>query len=170
MQLNNKSVLLNRDQLELTSKYFTEFFCFEREKYKSQTRSFYNHWFFFIPQLNDIYTNLFQIYLDKYVIKDLMTNDHDDFERKYDKLWSLLLSLYSLWIDLKTILELKSQSVINVKEIFDSNITTASTNITTPGSAVLITINSFLNLFHIILERFNLLLNANANKWLEIMH
>jgi hypothetical protein len=47
MQLNNKSVLLNRDQLELTSKYFTEFFCFEREKYKSQTRSFYNHWFFF---------------------------------------------------------------------------------------------------------------------------
>jgi hypothetical protein len=164
MQLNNKSVLLNRDQLELTFKYLTEFFCFEREKYKSQTRSFYNHWFCFIPQLNDIYMNLFQIYLDRYVIKDLMTNDHDDFERKYDKLWSLLLSLYSVWIDPKSILELTSQSVINVKEIFDSNITTASTNITTPGSAVLITINSFLNLFHIILERFNLLLNANAKQ------
>jgi len=108
--------------------------------------------------------NLFQIYLDRYVIKDLMTNDHDDFERKYDKLWSLLLSLYSVWIDPKSILELTSQSVINVKEIFDSNITTASTNITTPGSAVLIIINSFLNLFHIILERFNLLLNANAKQ------
>ena len=69
--------------------------------------------------------NLFQIYLDRYVIKGLMTNDHDDFERKYDKLWSLLLSLYSVWIDPKSILELTSQSVINVKEIFDSNITTA---------------------------------------------
>ena len=75
-----------------------------------------------------------------------MTNQ-DDFERKYDKLWSLLLSLYSVWIDPKSILELTSQSVINVKEIFDSNITVTS-NITTPGSAVLITINSFLNLFN----------------------
>ena len=49
-----------------------------------------------------------------------VTSWQTNFERKYDQLWNLLLNLYSVWIDPKSILELTSQSVINVKEIFDS--------------------------------------------------
>jgi len=130
MQQSQHALMLNREQLENVFKYLTDFYAFEREKYKSQTRSFYNHWFCFIPQLTDIYTNLFLIYLDRFVMKDMIgkaeqanNNLHNwqtNFEKKYDQLWYLLLNLYSVWIDPKSILELTSQSVINVKEIFDS--------------------------------------------------
>ena len=130
MQQSKNAALLSRQQLEGVFKFLTDFYGFEREKYKSQTRSFYQHWFCFIPQLSDIYTNLFLVYLDRFVMKDLLVLAEQaggassswsaSFDRKYDQLWHLLLNLYSVWIDPKSILELTSQSVINVREIFES--------------------------------------------------
>lgn len=85
---------------------------------------------------------------------------------KYNKLWNLILDLYTVWIEPASIKELTSQTLINVSEVYDAEITKGSfTNTTTltnsTGAAVIIMLNSFLNIFNVILGRLSLIQTIN---------
>ena len=43
-------------------------------------------------------------------------------EKKFDVLWEILINLYLIWIEPSAIKEVTSQSLINVKEIYEHEI------------------------------------------------
>lgn len=77
-----------------------------------------------------------------------------------------MLKLYSVWIEPASIKELTSQSLINVTEVYESEINKGAYKNTAvltknPGAAVMTMLNSFMNLFNVLLERLKLFLNMN---------
>ena len=174
---------LDKSQFEKTFVYLNEFFGFERVKFLSQKLSFYAHWFSYARCLSEIYASFFQIYVDRFCLNDLVKISYcgvpggdmmsillGQFVVKYDIIWMLLVDLYLVWIEPVSVKELTSQALINVADTYEKEIQHRQVSggdqsglVTNPGSAVLIMINSFLSMFHIVLERLNLIINMNEH-------
>lgn len=82
---NTAGKIIARQQYESTFVYLSEFFAFERTKFRSQKRSFYSHWCVFANQLADIYSNLFTNYFEKFVMREieseLQIDEHQSCEK-----------------------------------------------------------------------------------------
>jgi hypothetical protein len=179
-----ESRLLSKEKFDLVFKYLVEFFAFERNKFKSQRRSFYSHWCLFTRSISTLYSHFFSIYIDRYVIKDCLmllneTGVHEElsqtkiesdrlnlimkkFEIIYDKLWLTLIDIYMAWIEPCSVKEVTSQTLINVSEIYETQVALVpgyneELLNSTPSAAVLIMIDSFMRLFNSLLERMNML-------------
>jgi hypothetical protein len=183
---------LTKVKYEKTFDFLKEYFNFERSRFRSQKRSFYAHWCTYSRELADIYASLFTAYFDRFVVKDLIISLTSSvgpeetpyekvtelanklmktFEKKYDELWGTMLNLYLVWIEPASVKEVTSQSLINVKEIYENEIAVVgrelqNSAITSPGAAVLLIIDSFLLAFHAIFERLNMFVNVTKNSQL----
>lgn len=175
----NTNSKIDRQKFQDTFKFLSEFFEFERAKFLAQKQSFYSHWFAYVRNFNDIFTSLFTVYLDRFCVNDLVTINYSgvihneligmlmtQFIGKYNKIWELMLKLYTVWIEPASIKELTGQSLINVTEVYESEINKgAYKNIAVltknPGAAVMTMLNSFMNLFNVLLERLKLFVNMN---------
>ena len=83
---------LDREKFEGTFKFLSEFFNFERAKSLSQKQSFYSHWCSYARNLNEIYTNLLQIYIDRLVVNDLVKVNYSG--AVHDELVNMLMSQF----------------------------------------------------------------------------
>ena len=88
------------------------------------------------------------------------------FINKYDKIWDILVGLYPVWIEPTSVKELTSQTLINVSEVYEAEIVKGGASNTSvlaksSGAAVVVMINSFVNLVNTIVERLQLYLNIN---------
>ena len=158
---------LKKDQIEKTIQFLSDYFNFERNKFRSQKRSFYSHWFIYSRQLSDFYSLLFVTYLDRHILSDLtkikISNTVEEvksFKNKFDRLFEILLRLYSIWIEPESIKEAIGHSLINVKEIYENEIAILSDkneikSLTSQGAACLLFFSSFLSVFHTVFERLN---------------
>ncbi len=72
----NSDSRLDKSKIEETFKFFEDFFEFERAKFISQKLSFYSHWFAYARNINQIYTSLFTLYLDRFCINDFVKIDY----------------------------------------------------------------------------------------------
>ena len=53
---------------------------------------------------------------------DLVTMLMSQFINKYDKIWDILVGLYPVWIEPTSVKELTSQTLINVSEVYEAEI------------------------------------------------
>ena len=153
VMISSQSSSLGKSHYETTFKYLKEFFMFEKSKFAHKKTTFLSHWSIFTRQLSQLISNLTLIYFDKFFHKN-MDN------RKFDCLFSIVSDLYLAWIEPSTILDVTSKSQIDVKSIYKSEISSLETRHdlgpNTPSniqSAILIMIDSFFEICHLILER-----------------
>jgi hypothetical protein len=83
-----------------------------------------------------------------------------------NKVWDLLLQLYMVWIEPASVKEITSQSLLNVSEVYESEISKGACKNTAvltknAGAAVITMLSSFVALFSLLLERLKLFLNMN---------
>jgi hypothetical protein len=184
--LYNQNEKLKKEQYEMAIEFLAEYFNFERIKFRSQKRSFYSHWFIYCRELSDFYSTLFTTYFDRYVLSDLtkikvsnISEEMKIFQNKFDKLFEILLKLYTIWIEPDSIKEAIGHSLINVKEIYENEIAilgdkNETNNLTSQGAACILFFSSFLSVFHNIFERLNLFTINNQiehiNIIIEIQH
>ena len=147
----DSSKKLAQDKFEKTFKFLNEYFHFERNKHRTtQKSSLYSHWCIYTKQISDLYTILFTLYLDRFLIKDLA----DNFEKRFKSLWSTLLDLYQAWIEPMSIKDVTSQNMINPRDTYKN---LASGGQITTSTAVLVMIDSFFSLVNVILDKLLLI-------------
>lgn len=83
---------IDKEKFENTFKFLSEFFNFERSKALSQKLSFYSHWCSYARNLNEIYTSLLQIYVDRLVVNDLVKVNYSG--AVHDELVNMLMSQF----------------------------------------------------------------------------
>lgn len=174
------SRFLTRVETEATFKYLAEFVSFERAKFRSQKRSFYSHWAQFSRPIARLYNILFMNYYDKFVARELKSATSLSSPGQVsrcapiiDALFAKLIDVFSCWIEPASVLEVTGVVQINVKEIYEHEVSSvgardevlASSSLTmpttTPQSAVLILIDSFLDTFNSLLQRFTQFASPN---------
>lgn len=171
----DNSKFLTRVQFESTFKYLNEYFAFERTRFRSQKRSFYSHWSVFSRQLAKLFSALYLNYFDKYIVREIgaTVGNLAKFEANFDSLFNTLIDLYRVWIEPSSVLEITSSTQINVKEVYEQEISTVGARDelinstftqTTPKSAVLLMIDSFLETFNTLLQRVNLFSASDHSK------
>lgn len=174
------SRFLTRVETEATFKYLAEFVSFERAKFRSQKRSFYSHWAQFSRPIARLYNILFMNYYDKFVARELKSatslsapGQVSRFGPIIDSLFVKLIDVFACWIEPASVLEVTGVVQVNVKEIYEHEVSSvgardevlASSALTmpptTPQSAVLILIDSFLDTFNSLLQRFTQFASPN---------
>jgi hypothetical protein len=116
---------------------------------------------------------LFINYFDKFMVKEMSSNLESmaQFEASFDSLFSRLTDLFRCWIEPSSVLEVTAATQINVKEVFEMEISSVgardemiSTRLppTNPSSAILLMIDSFFDTFNTILKRFSVFSTAAA--------
>ena len=102
--------------------------------------------------------------LEKYGEHELVAKLAKNFEKTYDLLWEILINLYLVWIEPSAVKEVTTQSLINVNEVYEFEISLVGVRetgvaVTSPGAAVLLMFDSFLFLFHTVLQRLAMFSN-----------
>ncbi|CAF0782953.1 unnamed protein product [Brachionus calyciflorus] len=167
----NEGCNLTKWKYEDSFKYLKEFFMFEKSKFSHTKKSFLSHWSIFSRQLSQLFSNLTLFYFDKFLYKDYDST-------KFNSIFNILCDLYLVWIESSTVLEITSNSQIDVKEIYKNEISTIEsrhelTNQTPTNShsAILIMIDSFFETFHFLLERVqSTLKNYALNKLIHFYY
>ncbi len=88
----NSSGKLDKVKFEATFKFFADFFEFERVKFIAQKLSFYSHWFAYTRNINQIFTSIFTLYLDRFCINDLVKIDYSGVI--HDELVTILMTQF----------------------------------------------------------------------------